>query len=121
MYEEASQVAIDAVGNIRTVSSFCAEKRVMTKYIKKCEASKNQGIRTGIVGGLGFGFSYMMLYVTSALCYYVGAKFISQGNSNFGNVFKVTTRNHFDNNKSSPLIPYLGICFKLLYCRLTLL
>ncbi|PNT70778.1 hypothetical protein BRADI_2g17720v3 [Brachypodium distachyon] len=88
MYEEASQVAIDAVGNIRTVSSFCAEKRVMTKYIKKCEASKNQGIRTGIVGGLGFGFSYMMLYVTSALCYYVGAKFISQGNSNFGNVFK---------------------------------
>jgi ABC-type bacteriocin/lantibiotic exporter with double-glycine peptidase domain len=93
MYEEASQVATDAVGSIRTVASFCAEKRVMTKYNQKCQASKSQGIRTGIVGGLGFGFSYMMLYATSALCYYVGAKFISQGNSNFGSVFKVTTRN----------------------------
>ncbi|PNT70777.1 hypothetical protein BRADI_2g17710v3 [Brachypodium distachyon] len=88
MYEEASQVATEAVSNIRTVSSFCAEKRVMTKYIKKCRASKNQGIRTGIVGGLGFGFSYMVLYSTCALCYYVGAKFVSQGNSNFGNVYK---------------------------------
>ncbi|VAH22127.1 unnamed protein product [Triticum turgidum subsp. durum] len=88
MYEEASQVATDAVGNMRTVASFCAEKRVVTKYNQKCQASKNQGIRTGIVGGIGFGFSYTMLYVTSALCYYVGAKFISQGNSDFGGVFK---------------------------------
>ncbi|VAH10115.1 unnamed protein product [Triticum turgidum subsp. durum] len=88
MYEEASQVATDAVGNMRTVASFCAEERVVTKYNQKCQASKNQGIRTGIVGGIGFGFSYTMLYVTSALCYYVGAKFISQGNSDFGGVFK---------------------------------
>ncbi|CAM0954127.1 unnamed protein product [Alopecurus aequalis] len=87
MYEEASQVATDAVGSIRTVASFCAEERVMTEYNQKCQASKSQGIRTGIVGGLGFGFSYMMLYATSALCYYVGAKFISQGNSSFGSVF----------------------------------
>ena len=29
MYEEATQVANDAVGNIRTVASFCAEKRIM--------------------------------------------------------------------------------------------
>jgi ATP-binding cassette subfamily B (MDR/TAP) protein 1 len=92
MYEEASQVATEAVGSIRTVASFCAEKRVMTIYNQKCQASKDQGIRTGIVGGLGFGFSYMILYATSSLCYYVGAKFISQGNSTFGSVFQVTTR-----------------------------
>jgi ATP-binding cassette subfamily B (MDR/TAP) protein 1 len=100
MYEEASQIATEAVGNIRTVSSFCAEKRVMIKYIQKCQGSKNQGIRTGIVGGLGFGFSNMMLHFTAALCYYVGAKFVSQGKSNFGNVFKVTTKNYFNNKKS---------------------
>uniref|UniRef100_I1PXM6 MDR-like ABC transporter n=1 Tax=Oryza glaberrima TaxID=4538 RepID=I1PXM6_ORYGL len=88
MYEEASQVATDAVGSIRTVASYCAEKKVMTKYNQKCQASRYQGIRTGIVGGLGFGFSNMMLFMTSALCYYVGAKFVSQGNSTFGDVFK---------------------------------
>uniref|UniRef100_K3ZCK0 MDR-like ABC transporter n=2 Tax=Setaria italica TaxID=4555 RepID=K3ZCK0_SETIT len=88
MYEEASQVATEAVGSIRTVASFCAEKRVMDKYNQKCQASRDQGIRTGIVGGLGLGFSYLMLYASSALCYYVGAKFVSQGKSTFGNVFK---------------------------------
>ncbi|PVH62054.1 hypothetical protein PAHAL_3G193700 [Panicum hallii] len=88
MYEEASQVATEAIGSIRTVASFCAEKRVMEKYNQKCQASRDQGIRTGIVGGLGFGFSYLMLYASSALCYYVGAKFVSQGKSTFGDVFK---------------------------------
>ncbi|OEL38177.1 ABC transporter B family member 11 [Dichanthelium oligosanthes] len=88
MYEEASQVAAEAVGSIRTVASFCAEKRVMDKYNQKCQASRDQGIRTGIVGGLGFGFSYLMLHASSALCYYVGAKFVSQGRSTFGDVFK---------------------------------
>uniref|UniRef100_A0A0D9WJC3 MDR-like ABC transporter n=1 Tax=Leersia perrieri TaxID=77586 RepID=A0A0D9WJC3_9ORYZ len=88
MYEEASQVATDAVGSIRTVASYCAEKKVMARYNRKCQASRHQGIRTGIVGGLGFGFSNMMLFMTSALCYYVGAKFVSHGKSTFGDVFK---------------------------------
>ena len=95
MYEEASQVATEAIGSIRIVASFCAEKRVMDKYNQKCQASRDQGIRTGIVGGLGFGFSYLMLYASSALCYYVGAKFVSQGKSTFGDVFKVRNSHCF--------------------------
>ncbi|VAH78711.1 unnamed protein product [Triticum turgidum subsp. durum] len=35
MYEDASQVVAEAVGSIRTVASFCAEKRVITMYSKK--------------------------------------------------------------------------------------
>ncbi|GJM93457.1 hypothetical protein PR202_ga10015 [Eleusine coracana subsp. coracana] len=89
LYEDASQVATDAVSSIRTVASFCAEKRVMTMYDQKCDASKNQGVRTGIVGGLGFGFSFLMLYLTYGLCFYVGAQFVRQGKSTFGDVFKV--------------------------------
>ncbi|KAG8077648.1 hypothetical protein GUJ93_ZPchr0007g4641 [Zizania palustris] len=89
LYEDASQVATDAVSSIRTVASFCSEKRVMAIYDKKCEASKNQGARTGIVGGLGFGFSFLMLYLTYGLCFYVGAQFVRHNKSNFGDVFKV--------------------------------
>ena len=95
MYEEASQVATEAIGSIRIVASFCAEKRVMDKYNQKCQASRDQGIRTGIVGGPGFGFSYLMLYASSAPCYYVGAKFVSQGKSTFGDVFKVSNSHCF--------------------------
>ncbi|CAO2166051.1 unnamed protein product [Urochloa humidicola] len=89
LYEDASQVATDAISSIRTVASFGAEKRVMAIYDKKCEASKNQGVRTGMVGGLGFGFSFMMMYLTYGLCFYVGGQFVRHNKSTFADVFKV--------------------------------
>ncbi|KAJ1284942.1 hypothetical protein BS78_03G244000 [Paspalum vaginatum] len=89
LYEDASQVATDAVSNIRTVASYSAEKRVMTMYNRKCKVSKKQGIRAGIVGGLGFGFAFLILYITFGLCFYVGAQFVRHKKSTFGDVFKV--------------------------------
>ncbi|CAM0947472.1 unnamed protein product [Alopecurus aequalis] len=89
MYEDASQVATDAVGSIRTIASFCAEKRVVTTYNKKCEALRKQGIRSGVIGGLSFGFSYLVMYLSYALCFYVGALFIRQGKITFADVFRV--------------------------------
>ncbi|KAF0917202.1 hypothetical protein E2562_017108 [Oryza meyeriana var. granulata] len=88
-YEEASQVATDAVGGIRTVASFCAEQKVIEAYEKKCESPVRQGIREGVVGGLGFGFSFLVFYFTYALCFYVGAKFVHQGTATFPEVFRV--------------------------------
>ncbi|KAF7030271.1 hypothetical protein CFC21_041852 [Triticum aestivum] len=89
MYEDASQVVAEAIGSIRTVASFGAEKRVITLYSQKCQASMKQGIRSGMVGGVGFSFSNLMLYLTYALCFYVGAQFVHDGKSTFQNVFRV--------------------------------
>ncbi|TVU35426.1 hypothetical protein EJB05_17314, partial [Eragrostis curvula] len=89
LYEDASQVATDAISGIRTVASFCAEQRVTKTYDRKYEASKKQGVRTGMVGGLGFGFSFLVLNLTYGLCFYVGAQFIRHDKSTFGDVFKV--------------------------------
>ncbi|CAO2183175.1 unnamed protein product [Urochloa humidicola] len=89
MYEDASQVVTEAIGSIRTVASFCAEKRVIASYTQKCEASMKQGIRSGTVGGLGFSFSNLMMYLTYALCFYVGALFVHEGKSTFKDVFRV--------------------------------
>ncbi|KAG0461447.1 hypothetical protein HPP92_021300 [Vanilla planifolia] len=49
MYEEASQVASDAVTSIRTVVSFCAEDRVLIAYQNKCKPPVRQGIQKGII------------------------------------------------------------------------
>lgn len=90
MYEQASQVANDAVSNIRTVASFCAEKRMMETYETKCKAPKKSGMIQGIISGAGFGFSFFVLYCTYALCFYVGARFMEQGKATFSEVFRVS-------------------------------
>lgn len=89
MYEEASQVANDAVSSIRTVASFCAEQRVMDLYNKKCTAPAKHGVRQGIISGVGFGFSNFVLFCTYALIFYVGARFVEDGKAKFSDVFKV--------------------------------
>ena len=89
MYEAASQIANDAVGSIRTVASFCAEKKVMEMYEKKCEAPMKAGVRTGLVSGAGLGFASFALFCTNALCFYIGAILVKNGKATFGEVFKV--------------------------------
>ncbi|KAF3456697.1 hypothetical protein FNV43_RR01351 [Rhamnella rubrinervis] len=89
MYEEASQVANDAVGSIRTVASFCAEKKVIEMYRKKCEGPESQGVRLGLISGAGFGFSFFALYCINALLFYIGAVLEKHGKATFGEVFKV--------------------------------
>ncbi|KAG2309716.1 hypothetical protein Bca52824_029464 [Brassica carinata] len=89
MYGEASQVANDAVGSIRTVASFCAEEKVMNMYTKKCEGPMKTGIRQGIVSGIGFGFSFFVLFASYACSFYVGARLVDDGKTTFDAVFKV--------------------------------
>ncbi|WVY93657.1 hypothetical protein V8G54_032745 [Vigna mungo] len=88
-YEEASQVANDAIGSIRTVASFCAEPKVVDMYMKKCSGPKKQGVRLGLVSGAGLGFSFLALYCTNAFCFYIGSILVQDGKATFGEVFKV--------------------------------
>ncbi|OIW14039.1 hypothetical protein TanjilG_11384 [Lupinus angustifolius] len=88
-YEEASQVANDAVGSIRTIASFCAEPKVMDMYDAKCSGPAKQGVRLGLVSGVGLGVSFFVLYCTNALCFYVGSILVQHGKATFGEVFKV--------------------------------
>lgn len=89
MYGEASQVAKDAVGSIRTVASFCAEDKVMKMYSKKCEGPMKTGIRQGIVSGIGFGVSFFVLFASYATSFYVGARLVDDGKTTFDGVFMV--------------------------------
>ncbi|KAI3759990.1 hypothetical protein L1987_50378 [Smallanthus sonchifolius] len=89
MYEEASQVATDAVGSIRTVASFCAEEKVMQLYGIKCEGPKKTGIKQGLISGIGFGVSFFFLFCMYAASFYAGARFVEAGITNFQDVFRV--------------------------------
>ncbi|KAM5568509.1 ABC transporter B family member 4-like [Rosa sericea] len=89
MYEDASQVANDAVGSIRTIASFCAEEKVMELYQKKCEGPIKNGIRQGLVSGTGFGLSFFLLFSVYACSFYAGARLVKAGKTEFSDVFRV--------------------------------
>ncbi|CAK9152838.1 unnamed protein product [Ilex paraguariensis] len=89
MYEEASQVANDAVGSIRTIASFCAEEKVMAMYKKKCEGPLKTGVRQGLISGIGFGASFALLFCVYAASFYAGARLVQDGKITFSDVFRV--------------------------------
>ncbi|KAK4363734.1 hypothetical protein RND71_018975 [Anisodus tanguticus] len=89
MYEEASQVANDAVGGIRTVASFCAEEKVMEIYRRKCEGPLKAGIKQGLISGIGFGVSFALLFLVYATSFYAGARLVQDGKITFSDVFRV--------------------------------
>ncbi|KAF9621424.1 hypothetical protein IFM89_021463 [Coptis chinensis] len=87
-YEEASQVANDAVGSIRTVASFCAEQRTMELYHNKCDAPIKSGVRQGLISGLGYGLLFIV-FCTNALIFFAGAQLVKHGKATFAEVFRV--------------------------------
>ncbi|KAK9675524.1 hypothetical protein RND81_11G012600 [Saponaria officinalis] len=88
-YEEASQVANDAVGSIRTIASFCAEEKVIQLYEGKCQAPIAAGIKQGLISGIGFGLSFALLFFVYALSFYAGAQLVGHGKTTFDQVFRV--------------------------------
>ncbi|MFQ6637178.1 hypothetical protein Gotur_013494 [Gossypium turneri] len=89
MYEDASQVANDAVGSIRIVASFCAEEKMMQLYSKKCEGPLQTGIKQGLISGSGFGLSFFLMFSVYATNFYAGAQLVKHGHVNFSDVFQV--------------------------------
>ncbi|KAI3900112.1 hypothetical protein MKW98_001012 [Papaver atlanticum] len=89
MYEEASQVASDAVGNIRTVASFCAEGKVINLYQNKCNGLKKTGIKRGLLSGFSFGISFFFMFGVYATTFYAGAILLKHGKITFPEVFRV--------------------------------
>ncbi|XP_073136211.1 ABC transporter B family member 11-like isoform X2 [Henckelia pumila] len=88
-YEEATQVAGDAIGSIRTVASFCAEAKVLALHNEKCEVPLRLGTKQGLLSGAGLGISLFFLYSVYAVSYYAGARLVDDGKITFGHVFRV--------------------------------
>ncbi|OUZ99838.1 ABC transporter [Macleaya cordata] len=89
MCKEAGQIASDSVGSIRTVASFCAEEKVMKLYERKCEGAKKTGIRQGLISGIGYGFSFFLLFCVYATTFYAGARLAEDGKITFPKVFRI--------------------------------
>lgn len=88
-YEKASRVASDAVSNIRTVASFCAEEKVLAFYEQSCRQPLKNGVQQGVISGIALGVATFTLFAAYALGFWAGSKFVALGRMSFADVFRV--------------------------------
>ncbi|XP_024534012.1 ABC transporter B family member 10 isoform X3 [Selaginella moellendorffii] len=87
-YHRATMVAGEAVGNIRTVAAFCAEKRVMDLFNRELQGPKSNAFTRGQITGIGYGVSQCCLFSSYGLALWYASNLIKQGDTTFGPVLK---------------------------------
>ncbi|CAI5996599.1 unnamed protein product [Closterium sp. NIES-65] len=88
-FEEASRVANDAVGAMRTVAAFGAEQRVQELYNERCSTPIQAGIRKAHVSGIGMAVAQFSIFGVYSLAFWFGGKLVQQGKTTFQDVFQV--------------------------------
>ncbi|KAH9309148.1 hypothetical protein KI387_037059, partial [Taxus chinensis] len=82
-------VAIDALSNIRTIASFCAEDQVLQMHAQKCKESMNCTTPLAIIDGLCFAFIDFVLFSTYGFSFWVGAQLVIHGLTGHTEIFRV--------------------------------
>lgn len=77
--DESSKLAAEAVSNLRTITAFSSQERILKMLEKAQEAPRRESIRQSWYAGLGLGASQGLTSCTWALDFWYGGKLISQG------------------------------------------
>ncbi|ETM30814.1 hypothetical protein L914_21510, partial [Phytophthora nicotianae] len=85
----AGSLLSEAIDAIRTVASFGMEQSLTAKYTSFLNASNEQDKRAGISGGIAFGLSQGILFLSLALIFYVGGYWVTTGTVNFYDLFTI--------------------------------
>ncbi|XP_042483361.1 ABC transporter B family member 15-like [Macadamia integrifolia] len=76
---ESSKLAADAASNIRTVTVFSSQARVLDMLAKAQEGPRRDGIFQAWLAGVVLGTCQGLMYCTRAFQYWYGGKLISEG------------------------------------------
>nr|XP_043633552.1 ABC transporter B family member 15-like [Erigeron canadensis] len=77
--DESSKLAAEAVSNLRTITSFSSQTRILKMLKETQKAPMRESIRQAWYAGLGLGFSQSLMGCTWALGYWYGGKLTSDG------------------------------------------
>ncbi|EOA25272.1 hypothetical protein CARUB_v10018587mg [Capsella rubella] len=77
--EESSKLAAEAVSNIRTITAFSSQERILKLLKKVQEAPKRENIRQSWLAGVVLATSRSLMTCTSVLNYWYGGKLIANG------------------------------------------
>ncbi|XP_024987433.1 ABC transporter B family member 15-like isoform X2 [Cynara cardunculus var. scolymus] len=77
--DESSKLAAEAVSNLRTVTAFSSQARILKMLQETQKAPMRESIRQAWYAGIGLGFSQSLMACTWALDFWYGGKLISDG------------------------------------------
>ncbi|KAJ0704244.1 putative ABC-type xenobiotic transporter [Helianthus annuus] len=77
--EESSKLAAEAVSNLRTITAFSSQTRILKMLLRTQKALMRESVRQAWHAGFGLGFSQSLMSCTWALGFWYGGKLISNG------------------------------------------
>lgn len=75
-YKDSSHLIMEAMINIRTVSSFGFQSFISKRYDEKMETPYNLALKKGIIAGILYGCSQIIMFSIFGLLFYIGAIFV---------------------------------------------
>ncbi|GFQ08680.1 ABC transporter b family member 13, partial [Phtheirospermum japonicum] len=87
-YHQATEIAREAISNIRTVAAFGAEDRITSQFASKLNQPKKRALLRGHILGFGYGISLFFAYASYAVGLWYASVLIKEKMSEFGNIMK---------------------------------
>ncbi|KAE8697226.1 hypothetical protein F3Y22_tig00110627pilonHSYRG00097 [Hibiscus syriacus] len=88
-YAKSAAVVKQAIGSIRTVTSFTGEKQAMSDYDKFLVSAYRSGVYQGFVSGIGLGLIMLVVFCSYALAVWFGGRMILENGYTGGEVVSV--------------------------------
>lgn len=77
--DESGKLAAEAVSNLRTITAFSSQDRILQMLEKSQEAPRRESVRQSWYAGIGLAFSQSLTSCTWALDFWYGGQLIAQG------------------------------------------
>lgn len=77
--DESSKLAAEAVSNLRTVTAFSSQARILKMLEQAQESPMNESVRQSWYAGIGLGTSQSLMALTWALDFWYGGQLIAKG------------------------------------------
>ncbi|KAL8504448.1 hypothetical protein ACS0TY_015858 [Phlomoides rotata] len=88
-HAKATQLAGEAVANVRTVAAFNSESKIVNLFITSLETPLRRCFWKGQVAGSGYGIAQFALYASYALGLWYASWLVKHGISDFSNTIRV--------------------------------
>lgn len=86
--EKASQVAVEAISNVRTVTSLGQERNVLERYSTQINLVEKACIKKLRFRGFVFGLGQASPFLAYGLSLYYGGMLVANGEVNYENIIK---------------------------------